>query len=362
MTLKELAFGGISLDAAGLVALADLTSIAERTALRGNASWLDTLFLAPGIHRHQQASEVNKGELPKCGAMNTGYVFRIENPATVYFLQTVGKTGHMTTVEVDTFDEEAEYALTGQERILKDLRDFFSPKNLIASILFLFGIGATIAAITLAAVAGDWWAFGVLGMLVLARVINIIVIKRRADSRQAWKGAKEESDKVSDLLVLLSQDRWVRVKGLVNDVKAVTAGQWLRDEEDAESFCTSFATLLVFVSAVLVPNTSTFGALLIILLSLVSAGLLGLVNYFTKELTMYGRSLKVSKTEPPKKYERRLEMVLQLVEEHGRDDWAVAMDLCKPKPPSELIDLHDSPTSSTSHKSRSPSQIGRAHV
>jgi hypothetical protein len=42
---------GISLDAAGLVALADLNTIAQRTAIVGSASLLDCLVLAPGIHR-----------------------------------------------------------------------------------------------------------------------------------------------------------------------------------------------------------------------------------------------------------------------------------------------------------------------
>ena len=52
----------ISLDAAGLLALADLSAIAERTALTGSASYWDALILCPGIHRQQAATELNKGE------------------------------------------------------------------------------------------------------------------------------------------------------------------------------------------------------------------------------------------------------------------------------------------------------------
>ena len=52
----------ISLDAAGLLALADLSTIADRTALTGGASFLDALVLCPGIHRQQTATELNKGE------------------------------------------------------------------------------------------------------------------------------------------------------------------------------------------------------------------------------------------------------------------------------------------------------------
>jgi hypothetical protein len=41
---------GLLINAAGLVALAELTTIAERTEIIGSASRLDTLVLAPGIH------------------------------------------------------------------------------------------------------------------------------------------------------------------------------------------------------------------------------------------------------------------------------------------------------------------------
>lgn len=43
-----------TLSAAGLVVLADLSTIAQRTAITGGSSWLDALLLAPGLH-YQQA-------------------------------------------------------------------------------------------------------------------------------------------------------------------------------------------------------------------------------------------------------------------------------------------------------------------
>ena len=77
----------VSLDAAGLVALADLTTIGIRMALTGTSALLDVFVLCPGIHRQQAAPELHGGEYPACGAMTTGYVFRVENPATVLYLQ-----------------------------------------------------------------------------------------------------------------------------------------------------------------------------------------------------------------------------------------------------------------------------------
>ncbi|KAK1504400.1 uncharacterized protein CCOS01_16852 [Colletotrichum costaricense] len=49
---------GLSLSAAGLVALADLQTIANRTALTGTSSWFDALVLAPGLHYQQAADSV----------------------------------------------------------------------------------------------------------------------------------------------------------------------------------------------------------------------------------------------------------------------------------------------------------------
>ena len=59
-----------------------------------------------------------------------------------------------------------------------------------------------------------------------------------------------------DLLVLLSQDHWVRMKGFVDDLKTVTSGQWLRDQTTIERFATAYATLLVYSAAALASNAS----------------------------------------------------------------------------------------------------------
>jgi hypothetical protein len=90
----------VSLDAAGIVALADTKTIALRTALTGTSAFLDKFVLCPGIHRQQSAPELNRGEYPACGAMALGYVFRVENLATVLYLQKVGLTGQLTTLSV----------------------------------------------------------------------------------------------------------------------------------------------------------------------------------------------------------------------------------------------------------------------
>lgn len=296
---------GINLNASGLIALADLKTIAFRTALAGTASFLDVLFLAPGIHCHQSASEVNNGEYPICGAMTSGYVFRIENQATVSYLQSVGESGHLVTVKVSPPHQRPQHKL-----------------DTLARILYSAGIIFTIVILAVLGYIRDWWGLGVMGMLMHARLINIIAIKRR--SCMGWKGALEPGVR-SDLLILLSQDRWVRMQGMVDDVKAVTAGQWLKEQGTLESFGASIATLLVYSSATLAGNVSTIGGLLVAALLLVSVALLGLCNSATKMLLMFDRTVYV--VGDTKAYDRRLTMVRELIAETDRDDWAVGMGM-----------------------------------
>ncbi|KAF8242744.1 hypothetical protein K440DRAFT_503927, partial [Wilcoxina mikolae CBS 423.85] len=307
---------GISLDATGLVALADLSTIADRTAITGSASFLDILLLAPGIHRQQMASEVNGGELPATAALTSGYIFRIENQATVSFFQRVGKPGHLVnlTIELDPWNENP--SLMGK------LMGFFLNPGPAASALYLVGPLFTLTALNILASIHDWWAMGVIAALITARAINVVVIRRR--SEMGWKGAKEPGVN-GDLLVLLSQDRWVRIRGPVDDLKAVTSGQWLRDTTPIEDFAIAFATLVVYVTAALAANSSKVGSLIILILLLSSVALLGLSNQMTKRLQMYGRLVSV--VGKAKKYERRLDLTDELVKETGRDDWAIGLGM-----------------------------------
>ncbi|SJL08090.1 uncharacterized protein ARMOST_11452 [Armillaria ostoyae] len=309
-----------TLEAAGLLALADLPAVALRTALVGGACFLDVLVLVLGMHKQQCADEINRGEFPTTGAMTSGYVFRVENPATVSYLQSIGQTGHLVTARVSQNPSQK--------------TDISLPKCVIQS-LFVAGVPATIlyflcpistiSVVVVLCVIRDWWGIGALGMFASARLINVVVIKRR--SQQGWKGATETGD--GDLLILLSQDRWVRLQGTINDLKTVTAGQWLRDLSAPENFSVTFATMLVYLSAILAFNASTVGSLLIACLLLCSVALLTLCNSLTQCLQMYDYIVQ-TKGEP-EKYNRRLEMAEKLVLESKREDWAVGMGLVHPK-------------------------------
>ncbi|KAF8509244.1 hypothetical protein JB92DRAFT_2792396 [Gautieria morchelliformis] len=246
--------------------------------------------------------------------MTTGYAFRIENQATVSYLQKVGKPSCLVNVQVVQYDSKSS--------VVGWLRDLLLTEDIAASLLYLLGVALTIVVVALLGAIRDFWAIGVLLLLMLARLLNVVVIKRR--SMPGWKGA-EEKGPPGDLLVTLSQDRWVRMRGLVDDLKAVTAGQWLRDETTVEGFATGFATLLVYVSAAVASNASTVGNLLIGCLLLISVALLGLCNSLTKNLRMFNRV--VFTTGGPTQYTRRLDLAEEMIRASGREDWAIAMGL-----------------------------------
>ncbi|KAF2770422.1 hypothetical protein EJ03DRAFT_67604 [Teratosphaeria nubilosa] len=179
----------------------------------------------------------------------------------------------------------------------------------------------------------DWWALAVVSMLVLARFFNIIIIRRRA--AMGWKGASEPGTQ-GDLLILLSADRWIRMRGAVDDLKAITSGQWLREPTFIESSLTAFSTLLLYLDAALAGNAKQDGKLLLLVLLFCSVGLLGLANQYTDKFKMYDRLVQVKGE--PQKFARRLDLAKKLIKETGREDWAIRLGMIAPTKTSEAMD------------------------
>lgn len=301
----------------GLIALADLTTIAKHTALNGTSSFLEVLVLCPGIHRQQHATELNRGELPPTAALTSGYVFRVENEATVFYLQKMGIPGHLVTMSVEELPKPKGKML-----------DFKAIKKRLTVSFLLNVTPAFLALIALALVIllEDRWALAVLLTLILARTLNAIVIRRR--SIPGWKGVKEPGVQ-GDLLVLLSQDRWVRLQGPVDALKAVTAGQWLRDMTFWEGSLTAMATLMIYINAAVSVNASQAGEIIILALLLLSVGLVAVGNERQASLHMHGCIVQVKGK--PKKYARRLDLADELIKYTGRDDWAIRLGMINQK-------------------------------
>ena len=314
---------GVSLDATGLIALADLTTIAQRTALNGNACLLDLLVLCRGIHHQQHATDLNKGELPPTAALTSGYVFRVENQSTVFYLQKMGVCGHLVTLAV----EELPHSRKNQDTTTRILEAFMNPKSVDMSFLFyVIPIVLTLFALAFMILIQDFWGLAVLLILICSRGLNVMVIRRR--SQPAWNGTREPGAN-GDLLILLSQDRWIRLQGKVDALKAVTSGQWLRDMTFVERSLTAVATLLVYIDAALAGNASQGGKIAVGLLLLISAGLLALSNETTTQLHMYGYVVRV--TRKPERYARRLDLADELIKATGHDGWAIRLGMINQK-------------------------------
>ncbi|KAF1814308.1 hypothetical protein P152DRAFT_266935 [Eremomyces bilateralis CBS 781.70] len=283
----------------GLLLLPPLPYLPRLLSLRSPPPFLSPLLLCPGLYQpHSTAASLHAGEYPATAAMTTGYVFRIENPATVAFLQRVGRTGWLTTVEVD-----------GRRAGEKG-------GAVVGNAAYCAAIGVTGGAFAGFVQLGDGWGVVVLGMLVVARTVDMLVL--RARSRRGWHGAAEPG-KRSDLLVLLSQDRFVRIRGWVDDVKAVTSGTWLRAMSFVEEALMAVVLLLVYGAIVLSGMISPVGkgifvGMLVLETFLVQAG-----NAMTGDLVIKGKVMRVVGREY---YERRGDMAKELIKETGRRDWA----------------------------------------
>src|SRR5690606_19332406 len=136
------------------------------------------------------------------------------------------------------------------------------------------------------------------------------------------------------LIVLLSQDRWVILRGLINDLKAVTSGEWLREATAFEGALTTFATMLVYIAPIFMANATSYGALFFLALMSLTTACIGLSNALANGITMKKCRIWVSKSQP-RRFPRRLVMVDHLekhycTKETGKD-WAFQMGLIRPE-------------------------------
>ena len=285
-------------------------------ALSGRPSYFASLLFCLGMQTPQSPTALNVGEYPACAAMTTGYVFRVENQATVMYLQRIGRTGHLITLDVTG---------GGGNLTLRPLA--YLPAAVLA-------LGLRLA---------PWDPFFVVAvlLLLLSRVFSVASL--RAKTSPSWHGAPEPGVK-GDLLVLLSEDRWIRIKGLVDDLKAVTSGSWLNRAGhpqlvDALDWA---ARLLVYLAVVALANAEDAAKIRLICSVMLGHGILALSNSLADELVMNERSMKVSdQPGSTKRYSRRLEMAEELIKETGRSDFAVRLGMVNPeqvKTPSKPVD------------------------
>ena len=115
------------------------------------------------------------------------------------------------------------------------------------------------------------------------------------------------------------------MRGLTDDVKVVTSGQWLRESTPVEGLFTSLATLLVYLDIVLWKNATHVSQCWLLFLLVISTTLIALSNDLTQEFRMYGKVIKAHG--PPKPYARRLDLADELIKDTGRKDWAIRLGM-----------------------------------
>jgi hypothetical protein len=281
-------------------------------ALKGPPAYdIPTLFrLTLSMQTPLSPSTLCNNEFPACAAMTTGYVFRVENPATVHFLQRTGRTGCLTTLKVA--EHENRDSMTKSLLVLLFLLVFFTSMN--------YGL---IPNLTLYA---NWS----LALLFLSRLLSTISLRARMIGDGKWHGAKEPRVR-GDLLVLMSEDRWIRIKGLVDDLKAVTSGAWLSTPASHLAFFDAMdciSRMMVWTAVIVLGSAPDMEKFWVVGGVMLGHAVVMLENAWTRELRLNGRRVWVSREEgAEKRYARRLDMARELVKESGRSDWATKLGM-----------------------------------
>lgn len=245
--LPQTPIPGVSLSAGGLLALAELSTAAQRTALKGGSSWLDSLLLVPGLHYQQAADELARktGLPPALSAVElrpdgSRVPFSVNNAAVSQFCQRVARDAELVTLEVGPLPPRGRRRQGGRSpRLLTNARKHrrrsglgddeieaadddhdVDPNELeipdlgwLSHLFYLMGPLLTLTAIVLLVLIHDCkqqknqpdiaryilglmftdnntlfspgWALGCICALIFSRVLNIWVIKQRVARKAA---------------------------------------------------------------------------------------------------------------------------------------------------------------------------------
>lgn len=177
----------------------------------------------------------------------------------------------------------------------------------------------------------DKYFLSTLSILIFSRILSIFVLGTKISP--SWHGESEPGVQ-GDLLILLSEDRWVRMKGPVDHLKSVTSGGWLskppsRPSTLTHDFLDSTSQLLVHVAVIVLASAPDTEKILVVTFALLSHVVLSLYNAVTtRPLIMKGCQVKLSSDQTSvKKYPRRLIMARELIREMGRSDFALKLGL-----------------------------------
>ncbi|TLD21866.1 hypothetical protein PspLS_08185, partial [Pyricularia sp. CBS 133598] len=224
---------GVSLSAGGLLALADLTTVAQRTAIKGGSSWLDSLLLVPGLHYQQAADEVARsggggwswgwdyggGGVGVATAANTGvvssagegFVGMVNNSAMMMYLNKVvhqaresGGGDGVVFLDVGALGKRKRRKDGGRGKGKGGVEEGDGDDNghgldlgWLSHWLYLMSPILTITALVMLILVEDWWALGCILTLMISRILNIWVIKQRAHKKVHFDPPEPEAQQPS---------------------------------------------------------------------------------------------------------------------------------------------------------------------
>ncbi|KAI8624866.1 hypothetical protein F5Y19DRAFT_280326 [Xylariaceae sp. FL1651] len=296
---------GLDISASGLLALADLGTIAQRTRISGGASWLDALLLAPGLHYQQAADAVFDEPLPYNavelvdGKTST---YNIANIATLQYLESVGRAGQRVVVDVGMTPQRNFFRYAnkrkrhslGQRAVI--WHDQEANIGWLSEVLYLASPLLTVTAFVFMVLLQEWWGVASLLGLMLSRILNIWVIKQRMKwpkvpqpDPNASTSDPDISDLLTEYIVDLGHGRVVCMRGLASDLQAITTTSWLKAKTHVEGYLEAAAKLTVYLVAAFSGNLKQIGSIIFLGLLLLTAGLLGLSNAHARTFSMHGR-------------------------------------------------------------------------
>ncbi|KFY39178.1 hypothetical protein V495_06102 [Pseudogymnoascus sp. VKM F-4514 (FW-929)] len=169
----------------------------------------------------------------------------------------------------------------------------------MAPFLYAVALCLTVGSMALMVLTRDWWGVGILSALMLARLLNIWIIRSRCSDGAEPKAPpgsppptpvepEEENWKVT-----IDGEREICLNGLPHDLEALTGGVWMRGKTAVEGYAEAAAKLIVYLVAAFSGNMHQTGDMVLLLLLLFSAGLLALSNSKEDRFWMNGRSAVV---------------------------------------------------------------------
>jgi hypothetical protein len=267
--------------------------------LTGTSTWVDVFVLAPGLHYQQAAESLGQthpnAPLPEVTNLHTGTISRVTNTATIHYLRRIDRSDR--TVIIDVGIAYSRTRIHGQRGRIFQSESL--PGSKISTFLYSLGPVLTLTAIILLIVIKDWWGLGLVLALMFARALNVWIIRERTKDQPPPSNNPNEHQ---CWWVLIDDDHRICLRGLRNDLEAITTGEWMRSKTDIEGYMEAMAKMTVYLVAVFSGNQTQSGDIILMLLLGLSAGLLALSNSFATSFNMNGRTAVITpQGEDPKR-------------------------------------------------------------